>query len=214
MILDVFSRCVVGWMVAPHESAALAERRITATCTKQGIEPGQLTRHADRRASMRSKPVALLLADLGVVKTHSGPSCRMTTHSRKPTLKYRPTCPERFGALDARAFGQGFFPWDNHAHHHSALGYLTPATVHDGLGEGVRDQRQQVLAAAYAAHPERFVRGVPQPAPLPQGGLDQPASENTGTRGSPRNHDRDSGRPAGPADSSAPVPVSIKEVVL
>ena len=152
MILDVFSRYVVGWMVAPRESAALAERLIAATCAIQGIEPDQLTLHADRGSSMRSKPVALLLADLGVVKT----------------LKYCPAFPDRFGSLeDARAFGQVFFPWYNDAHHHSALGYLTPAMVHYGIADGVRAQRTIVLAAAYAAHPERFVRGVPQPAPLP-----------------------------------------------
>jgi putative transposase len=171
VILDVFSRYVVGWMVAPRESAALAERLIAATCATQGITPGQLTLHADRGSSMRSKPVALLLADLGVVKTHSRPHVSNDnpfSEAQFKTLKYCPAFPDRFGSLeDARAFGQPFFSWYNHDHHHSALGYLTPAMVHYGVAEGVRDHRTIVLAAAYAAHPERFVRGVPQPAPLP-----------------------------------------------
>ena len=171
VILDVFSRYVVGWMVAPHESAALAERLIKDTCTKQAIEPGQLTLHADRGSSMRSKPVALLLADLGVVKTHSRPQVSNDnpfSEAQFKTLKYWPAFPERFGALeDARAFGQRFFAWYNDEHHHSGLGYLTPAMVHYGAAEGIRDQRQTVLAAAYGAHPERFVRGIPRPAELP-----------------------------------------------
>ena len=109
MILDVFSRYVVGWMVAPRESAALAERLIEATCVKQGIEPGQLTIHADRGSSMRSKLVAVLLADLGVVKTHSPPHVsndNPCSEAQFKTLKYCPTFPDRFGSLeDARTFG-------------------------------------------------------------------------------------------------------------
>lgn len=185
VILDVFSRYVVGWMVAPRESAALAERLIAATCATQGIAPGQLTLHADRGASMRSKPVALLLADLGVVKTHSRPHVSNDnpfSEAQFKTLKYCPAFPDRFGSLaDARAFGQPFFSWYNHAHHHSALGYLTPAMVHYGVAEGVREQRSIVLAAAYAAHPERFVRGVPQPAPLPTAvWINPPATRHAG----------------------------------
>ncbi len=172
VILDVFSRYVVGWMVAPHESAALAERLIADTCAKQGIAPGQLTLHADRGSSMRSKPVALLLADLGVVNTHSRPHVSNDnpySEAQCKTLKYCPAFPERFGALeDARAFGHVFFPWYNNAHHHSGLGFLTPAVVHAGVAEGVRTYRTRVLTAAYAAHPERFVNGMPQPAALPQ----------------------------------------------
>jgi putative transposase len=172
VILDVFSRYVVGWMVAPRESAALAERLIADTCAKQRIDPGQLTLHADRGSSMRSKPVALLLADLGVVKTHSRPHVSNDnpfSEAQFKTLKYCPAFPERFGALeDARAFGQMFFPWYNDEHHHSGLGFLTPAVVHYGGAEGVRAHRTHVLTAAYAAHPERFVNGTPQPAALPQ----------------------------------------------
>src|SRR5712692_135704 len=182
VILDVFSRYVVGWMIAPRESAALAERLIAATCAKQRIDRGQLTLHADRGSSMRSKPVALLLADLGVVKTHSRPHVSNDnpySEAQFKTLKYCPTFPERFGSLqDARAFGQGFFSWYNNEHHHSGLGYLTPAVVHYGLADGVRDQRQRVLAAAYAAHPERFVRGVPQPAALPEAVWINPPQKN------------------------------------
>ncbi len=171
VILDIFSRYVVGWMIAPHESAALAERLIAETCAKYGIAPGQLTLHADRGGAMRSKPVALLLADLGVVKTHSRPyvsNDNPFSEAQFRTLKYCPQFPDRFGSLeDGRAFGQEFFRWYNHDHHHSGLGFLTPATVHFGQAAAVRAQRDRVLTAAYAAHPERFVNGRPHPADLP-----------------------------------------------
>ncbi len=171
VILDIFSRYVVGWMIAPHESAALAERLIALTCAKQGIVPGQLTLHADRGASMRSKPVALLLADLGVVKTHSRPQVSNDnpfSEAQFRTLKYCPQFPDRFGSLeDGRAFGQEFFRWYNQDHRHSGLGFLTPATVHFGQAAAVRAQRARVLTTAYAAHPDRFVKGRPQPADLP-----------------------------------------------
>ena len=171
VILDIFSRYVVGWMLAPHESAALAERLIGETCAKHGIQPGQLTLHADRGASMKSKPVALLLADLGVTKTHSRPHVSNDnpfSEAQFKTLKYCPQFPERFGSIeDGRAFGQVFFPWYNQEHRHSGLGFLTPAVVHFGQAATVRAHRQQVLAAAYAAHPERFVKGRPHPADLP-----------------------------------------------
>ncbi len=171
VILDIFSRYVVGWMVAPRESAALAHRLIADTCAKQGIVPGQLTVHADRGAAMTSKPVVFLLADLGVVNTHSRPHVSNDnpfSEAQFKTLKYCPQFPERFGSLeDARAFGQAFFPWYNQEHRHSGLGFLTPAVVHVGQAATVRTHRQQVLATAYALHPERFVNGRPQPADLP-----------------------------------------------
>jgi putative transposase len=171
VILDIFSRYVVGWMIAPHESAALAERLIAETCAKQDIEPGQLTLHADRGGAMRSKPVALLLADLGVVKTHSRPHVSNDnpfSEAQFRTLKYYPQFPERFGSIeDGRAFGQAFFRWYNQDHRHSGLGFLTPAVVHFGHADAVRAHRARVLATAYAAHPERFVNGHPQPADLP-----------------------------------------------
>ena len=171
MILDIFSRYVVGWMIAPHESAALAERLIAETCAKQGIGPGQLTLHADRGGAMRSKPVALLLADLGVVKTHSRPQVSNDnpfSEAQFRTLKYCPLFPDRFGSIeDGRAFGQTFFRWYNQEHRHSGLGFLTPAVVHFGQAATVRAHRDRVLTAAYAAHPERFVNGRPHPADLP-----------------------------------------------
>jgi putative transposase len=158
-------------MLAPRETAALAERLIAETCAKHAIEPGQLTIHADRGGAMRSKPVALLLADLGVTKTHSRPHVSNDnpfSEAQFRTLKYCPQFPERFGSIeDARAFGQAFFRWYNHEHRHSGIGFLTPAVVHVGHAASVRAQRQQVLATAYAAHPERFVKGRPQAADLP-----------------------------------------------
>jgi putative transposase len=170
-ILDVFSRYVVGWLIAECESASLAKQLISGTCTKQGIEPDQLTLHADRGSSMTSKTVALLLADLGVTKTHSRPHVSNDnpySESQFKTMKYRPTYPDRFGSIqDARAWARAFFQWYNQEHHHSGLGLLTPATVHYGEAQSVIDQRQQVLQAAYAAHPERFVQGEPKPPALP-----------------------------------------------
>lgn len=170
VILDVFSRYVVGWMVAERESSALAEQLIAATCTRQAIQPGQLTLHADRGASMRSKPVALLLADLGVTKTHSRPHTsddNPYSEAHFKTLKYRPGCPIRFGSLQhARQWAAELMGWYNAEHHHSALGLMTPEQVHYGLAEGLRLRRQQVLQAAYSAHRERFVAGTPAPPAL------------------------------------------------
>jgi putative transposase len=171
VILDIFSRYVVGWMVAHQESAALAERLIAATCEKQEIGPGQLVVHADRGGSMTSKPVALLLADLGITRTHSRPHVSNDnpfSEAQFKTLKYRPDFPDRFGSLEAaRAFCQPFFTWYNTEHRHGGIALLTPAMVHYGHAEGVRARRAEVLAAAYAAHPERFVRQPPQPPVLP-----------------------------------------------
>jgi len=171
VILDVYSRCVVGWMIAGREDAALAEQLIAETCAKQGIEPGQLTVHADRGSSMRSKAVAQLLADLGVTKTHTRPYTATDnpySEAQFKTMKYRPDYPGRFGCLpDARQWARWFFDWYNHEHRHSALGLMTPATVHYGQAEAVYEQRQQVLQAAYQAHPERFVHGQPTPPELP-----------------------------------------------
>lgn len=171
VILDVFSRYVVGWMIAYRESAELAKRLIEHTCLKQNIAPGQLTVHADRGSSMKSKPVALLLADLGVVKTHSRPHVsddNPYSESQFRTLKYRPGFPDRFGSIeDARGFCQSFFTWYNHQHHHSGLGLMTPAMVHHGQAPQILAHRQLVLDAAYSAHPERFVRKPPKPPELP-----------------------------------------------
>lgn len=172
VILDVFSRYVVGWMIAERETASLAETLIAETCVKQGIPRDQLTLHADRGSAMRSKPVALLLSDLGVTKTHSRPytsNDNPYSEAQFKTLKYRPDFPDRFGSLvDARGWAQPFFQWYNNDHYHTGLNLMTPAMVHYDLAETVRDQRNQVLQAAYVAHPERFVRGVPTVPDLPR----------------------------------------------
>jgi putative transposase len=171
VILDIFSRYVVGWMVAYRESAVLAQRLIEQALERQGIEPGKLTLHADRGSSMRSKPVAFLLADLGVTKTHSRPHVSNDnpySESQFKTMKYRPQFPERFGCLqDARGFGGEFFRWYNHEHHHSGLGFLTPFEVHFGQAKERRAKRALVLRSAYEKNPERFVRGLPQPPVVP-----------------------------------------------
>lgn len=171
VVLDVFSRFVVGWMVAHRESATLAERLITTCCERQGILPGELTVHADRGSAMTSKSVALLLADLGVTKTHSRPHVSNDnpySESQFKTLKYRPDFPERFGSIQhARSHCEVFFRWYNLHHRHSGIGFLTPCDVHHGLAEERRNQRAAVLRAAYQATPERFVRHLPVPPALP-----------------------------------------------
>ena len=171
VILDVYSRYVVGWMIAERESEVLARELIRATCAKQGIHPGQLTLHADNGSAMIAKSVAQLLIDLDVVKSHSRPHVsddNPYSEAQFKTLKYRPDYPERFGCLvDARAWAQTFFAWYNEDHHHTGLGLLTPVVVHSGNAETVLQKRQQVLDIAYAAHPERFVNHPPVPAQLP-----------------------------------------------
>lgn len=171
VILDIFSRYVVGWMVAGRESAVLAQRLIAETCRKEDIPAGQLTIHADRGSSMKSKPVALLLADLGVTKTHSRPHVsddNPYSESQFKTLKYSPRFPDRFGSIeDARSFCRDFFAWYNHEHRHSGIGLMTPAVVHRGLAAAVREARQQVLRAAFERTPERFVGGMPSPVAVP-----------------------------------------------
>jgi putative transposase len=165
VILDVLSRYVVGWMVAHRESSTLAKKLIAESCERQAIEPEQLTLHADRGSSMKSKPVALLLADLSVTKTHSRPHVSNDnpfSEAAFKTLKYRPDFPKRFGQIeDARGFCRDFFHWYNEDHHHSALAFLTPADVHLGRIDSVLDVRQQALDRAYAQNPERFTRGRP-----------------------------------------------------
>ena len=171
VILDVFSRHVVGWMIAHEESKALASKLIDETCRRQRIKPAQLTLHADRGSSMTSKPVALLLADLGVTKTHSRPHVSNDnpfSESNFKTLKYRPGFPERFGCIeDARAYNTRFFDWYNTEHRHGSLALCTPHDVHYGLATTTLARRDAVLAAAFAAHAERFVQGRPTHAALP-----------------------------------------------
>jgi putative transposase len=172
VIMDIYSRYVVGWMLARRESASLAKRLIAETCDKQGIAEGQLTLHSDRGPSMKSKTVAQLLADLGATNSHSRPyvsNDNPFSESAFKTLKYRPEFPERFGSLeDGLAFCRPFFHWYNTEHYHGGIGLLTPETVHFGHAEAIISKRRQVLLEAYEAHPERFVNGPPAPPALPQ----------------------------------------------
>ncbi len=183
VILDLFSRYVVGWMVARYESARLAQRLIEATCVKQGITPHQLTIHADRGAPMRSKLVAELCTDLGIDTTHSRPRVSNDnpfSEAQFRTFKYRPEFPDRFGSIEhARAIGHDLFAWYNDAHHHSGLSYLTPADVHYGRAATILDVRHRTRLAAYAAHPERFVQGPPRADTLPEAVWINPPAKTT-----------------------------------
>jgi putative transposase len=171
VILDIYSRFVVGWMLATRESAALAEALIKQTCAKQGIARGQLTIHADRGSSMTSKPVAFLLADLGITQSHSRPHVsddNPYSEAQFKTLKYRPDFPPQFDSIEAaRRHCRTFFNWYNHDHRHTGLGLHTATDVHHGQAGAVREQRAAVLTAAYDTHPERFVRKPPVPPKLP-----------------------------------------------
>lgn len=171
VVLDVFSRYVVGWMVATEESATLAKKLLAETYDREGIDSSQLTLHADRGSAMTSKSFALLLADLGVTKTHSRPHVSNDnpfSEAAFKTLKYRPGFPDRFGCeQDARAHCRRFFDWYNHDHRHGALGLCTPHEVHRGIATDTIDRRAAVLDAAFLAHPERFPRGRPRPGELP-----------------------------------------------
>ena len=160
VMLDIYSRYVVGWMIAEIETADLAEQLIAETCAKQSVPPEQFTIHADNGSPMIAKSVAVLMADLGVVKSHSRPHVsddNPFSEAQFKTLKYRADYPERFGSLaDARSWARRFFAWYNDCHHHTGLALLTPADVHQGRAETVRKSRQLVLQRAYRAHPERF----------------------------------------------------------
>lgn len=172
VILDIFSRYVVGWMLAQREAADLAKRLIADSCEKQAVDPDRLILHADRGPSMTSKPVAQLLAELGVTKTHSRPSVSNDnpySEAQFKTLKYRPDFPERFGCLEqGRQHCQTFFHWYNTEHYHSGIALLTPETVHYGLADAVLAARAQTLQTAFLAHPERFKGRLPQPLALPK----------------------------------------------
>jgi putative transposase len=170
VIMDIFSRYVVGWMIATNESSALAVKLIEETCQKQNIKKDSLTLHADRGSSMKSKPVALLLSDLGVTKTHSRPYTsddNPYSESQFKTLKYRPDFPERFGCIeDARCFAQGFFGWYNKEHRHSGIALHTPESIHYGTAPAIQKYRASILMEAFKAHSERFVNKQPVPPPL------------------------------------------------
>ena len=171
VILDVYSRYAVGWTVQHRENSLVAKDLIAQVCQQQHIGRDQLTVHADRGSSMTSKPVAFLLADLGVLKTHNRPYTSTDnpySEAQFKTLKYRPGFPARFDNIEhARAFCRRFFAWYNGVHRHSGIGLMTPADVHYGRAEAVHADRTRVLDAAYAATPERFVRHPPRPPALP-----------------------------------------------
>lgn len=171
VILDVYSRKVVGWLLANRESSTLAVELIRQSCEREGIAKEQLTVHADRGSSMRSKPVAFLLSDLGVTKTHSRPYTSTDnpySEAHFRTLKYQPDFPGRFGSIeDARSFLWAFFAWYNDEHRHSGIGLVTPAQRHSGEDKLVYERRQVVLEQFYKQFPERFVRGMPSPPKLP-----------------------------------------------
>jgi putative transposase len=171
VIIDIYSRYVVGWMVAHAENSILAQNLIQDTSKKQNIQSGQLTVHADRGSSMTSKAVGLLLADLGITKTHSRPHVSNDnpfSESQFKTMKYRPEFPDRFGSIqDARAFCNNFFKWYNWEHYHSGIGLMIPGVVHYGQEKSVIEKRQIVLNTVYKKHPERFVKKFPTPQEVP-----------------------------------------------
>ena len=183
VILDIFSRYVVGWMLAERESAELAKRLIKETCSKQGIVAEQLTLHADRGTSMKSKPLAMLLSDLGVTKTHSRPQVSNDnpySESQFKTLKYRPEFPKRFGSIQhARDVCRDLFGWYNTEHYHSGIGLLTPESVHYGRAAMIVEGRRQVLLDFFGAHPERFVNGAPKPPEIPSAAWINPPTTKT-----------------------------------
>ena len=185
VILDIYSRYVVGWLIAYRESAELAEQLIAETVEKENIAPGTLTLHADRGTSMRSKPVAALLIDLNVAKTHSRPHVsddNPYSEAQFKTLKYRPDFPDRFGSIeDARAHCQQFFRWYNHEHRHSGIGLMAPAVVHNGTAAALTVQRAVTLDAAFAAHPIRFKGVAPKPPALPTAAWINPPKNETTT---------------------------------
>lgn len=171
VILDIFSRYVVGWLVANRESSDLARELIEESCTRQGVQKEQLTLHADRGSSMKSKPVAHLLSDLGVTKSHSRPHVSNDnpfSESNFKTLKYRPEFPDRFGCLEhAKKHCRDFFPWYNDEHHHSGISLLTPADLHYGRGQEIVNARHQTMLQAFEANPGRFHGKMPKSPELP-----------------------------------------------
>ena len=171
VILDIFSRYAVAWMVAEHENAELAKRIIREACEKQGVEPGTLVLHNDRGSPMKAQTTTQLVAALGIEHSFSRPQVSNDnpfSESQFKTLKYHPGFPSRFGGIDdALAYCRSFFPWYNDQHRHSGLAYLTPGQVHHGRADDILAQRHQTMLGAYAEHPERFVHGPPKPHALP-----------------------------------------------
>ena len=184
VIMDIFSRYIVGWMVASREKGTLAKKLIELSCNKQGIKPEQLAIHSDRGSSMTSKPVAFLLADLGVTKSLSRPytsSDNPYSEAQFKTLKYRPEFPKRFGCFqDSRLFCYNFFNWYNSEHYHSGIGFFTPEDVHYGRTEQIIKKRQAVLNEAFAKYPKRFKGKMPKPMALPEAvWINKPLSNNS-----------------------------------
>ena len=185
VVLDIFSRYVVGWMVATRESTELAQRLVRDACEREGIVDGQLTVHSDRGPAMTSKPLALLYADLGVTRSLSRPHTSNDnpfSEAHFKTLKYRPDFPDRFGSIeDARLKSAALLDWYNNHHRHSSLGLFTPADVHHGHVVQRLAIRDQALAAAFAAHPHRFVRGAPRAKRPPDAAWINPPTGTAGT---------------------------------
>jgi transposase InsO family protein len=171
VILDIFSRRVVGWCVADAESATLFRPLFDDAITKHNVPPGQLTLHADRGGPMKAKATAFLLADLGVTRSHNRPHTSNDnpfSESHFKTLKYQPRFPERFGCIeDALSFCRQFFDWYNQDHHHSGIGLMTPDQVHYGQIDAVHAARQVTLDRAFRQNPERFVKKAPAPPDKP-----------------------------------------------
>jgi putative transposase len=213
VLLDIFSRYVVGWMVAYNEAATLAKRLIEESCRKQGIVAGQLTVHADRGSSMISRPVALLLSDLGVTKTHSRPHVSNDnpySEAQFKTLKYCPEFPDRFGGIEhARSFCHPFFTYYNTEHRHSGLGLMTPESIHYGYAEQILAARRDTLQVAYAAHPERFVRRPPQPPVLPTSAWINPPRQKTTLQDAPGSTIATSFDPRAPPVFVSEIPSSL-----
>ncbi len=171
VVLDVYSRYVVGWTLATHESDDLAQELLAACYVKHGVEAGQLTVHADRGAAMTSLGVTGLLERLDVRQSHSRPGVSNDnpySESQFKTMKYRPDYPDRFGSQeDALAFCRGFFPWYNDENYHSGICWLTPASVHYGQAEGILAARHDFMQLVYKIHPDRFRNGAPKAYRLP-----------------------------------------------
>lgn len=165
-VLDIFSRYVVGWMIAETQTSELARQLVSESARKQGIVPGQLTLHSDNGTPMKGKPLVALLDDLGIDRSHSRPHTsddNPFSEAQFKTMKYRPDYPDRFPDIDAaRRWARTFFGWYNHQHYHSGLNLLIPASVHYGEAAAIQQQRQATMAAAYAVNPRRFAAGLPQ----------------------------------------------------
>jgi len=208
VILDIFSRYVVGWLLAERENGGLAAKLLQETYDKQGVRPGQVILHADRGSPMKAKPMVQLMANLDVGRSHGRPHVsddNPFSEAQFRTLKYRAGFPGKFGGLaHGLSYTRAFFPWYNDEHHHSGIAYLTPADVHHGRVDDVLRRRQLALDVAFAAHPERFVRKPPAPLFLPGAVYINPpktsATDADGGEASP---------PAGPPAGPLSLPASV-----